>query len=79
MITVWLYCSCLHLVMYGFYSLPLASSVISLNSFKYSFPNNISEPYNVTVTCIIHPDSTADYCEVRARADDRITTYSAGT
>ena len=65
--------------MYGFYSLPLVSSVISLDSFKYSYPNNISKPYSVTVTCIIHPDSTADYCEVRASTDDRITTYTAGT
>ena len=58
-------------MIYGFYSLPLASSVFGVHQFRYSFPNNISEPYNVTVTCVIHPNSTANQCEVRATADVR--------
>ena len=56
---------------HGFYSLPLASSVSGVHPFRYSFPNNIDEPYNVTVTCIIHPNSTADQCEVRVKADGK--------
>ena len=59
------------------YSLSLASSVIDLGSIRYSIPNNISEPYNITVTCIIHPESTADHCVVRAVDDDGVT--RAGT
>ena len=53
--------------------LSLASSVISGDPFRYSFPSNISEPYNITVTCTIHPDSTADQCEVRTRANGALT------
>ena len=30
----------------------------------------VSELYNITVTCTIHPDSTADQCVVMAMADD---------
>ena len=33
----------------------------------------VSELYNVTVTCTIHPDSTANQCVVMAMADDRMT------
>ena len=29
--------------------------------------------YNITVTCTIHPDSTADLCIVMAMADGRVT------
>ena len=32
-----------------------------------------SELYNITVTCTIHPDSTADHCVVRAVDDDGVT------
>ena len=32
-----------------------------------------SEIYNITVTCTIHPDSTADQCVVRAVDDDGVT------
>ena len=46
--------------------LPLASSVIGVDPLRYTFRNNISELYNITVTCTIHPESTADQCEVRA-------------
>ena len=62
--------------MYGFYSLPLASSVDNVNQYVYSFPDNISEPYNLTVTCIIHPDSIAEQCVVRARADTAVNRAS---
>ena len=33
----------------------------------------VSELYNITVTCTIHPDSTADQCVVMAMADGRVT------
>ena len=33
----------------------------------------VSELYNITVTCTIHPDSTADQCVVMAMADGRMT------
>ena len=36
-------------------------------------PNVTSELYNITVTCTIHPDSTADQCEVLAVADSKMT------
>ena len=32
-----------------------------------------SQLYNITVTCAIHPDSTADQCVVMAMADGRVT------
>ena len=32
-----------------------------------------SQLYNITVTCTIHPDSTADQCVVMAMADGRVT------
>ena len=36
------------------------------------FPDNTtSELYNITVTCVINPESTADQCVVVAVADDR--------
>ena len=37
-------------------------------------PNITRELYNITVTCIIHPDSTADQCVVMViTADGRVT------
>ena len=36
-------------------------------------PNVTSQLYNITVTCTIHPDSTADQCVVMAMADGRVT------
>ena len=36
-------------------------------------PNATNELNSITVTCIIHPDSTADQCIVMAVADDRVT------
>ena len=32
-----------------------------------------SELYNITVTCTIHPESTADHCVVMALDDGRVT------
>ena len=32
-----------------------------------------SELYNITVTCAIHPESTADQCVVRAVDNDGVT------
>ena len=37
------------------------------------FTPAVSELYNVTVTCTIHPDSTADQCVVMAMADGIMT------
>ena len=36
-------------------------------------PNVTSQLYSITVTCTIHPDSTADQCVVMAMADGRVT------
>ena len=44
----------------------LASSVISTAATLIS-PDVTSELYSITVTCNIHPRSTADQCVVRAR------------
>ena len=52
-----------------------ASSVIGVN--QYSCPNSIIVRYNITVTCIIHHDSTADQCEVIFTADG-LTIYIIG-
>ena len=35
-------------------------------------PNAINELHSITVTCTIHPDSTADQCVVTAMADGRV-------
>ena len=37
------------------------------------FTPAVSELYNVTVTCTIHPDSTANQCVVMAMADGIMT------
>ena len=47
--------------------------MIRASPFEYSFPNNITKPYNLTVTLFIHRDSTADRCEVRAIDDSDLT------
>ena len=36
-------------------------------------PNAINELHSITVTCTIHPDSTADQCVVMAMADGNVT------
>ena len=63
--------SYLHAVTYiWLYLLPLAPSVVHVVILKYSFPDDASQPYNMTVSCTIHPDSTADYCVLTAVRDD---------
>ena len=73
-ITHILTCCC---VWFIYILLPLASSVIGIDPLRYTFPNNISEPYNITVTCTIHPESMADQCEVRAM--DHFSVTKIGT
>ena len=50
----------------------VGSSVIAAIP-RYMYTSVTSEVYNITVVCIIHPDSTADQCEVMAMADGRVT------
>ena len=50
----------------------MASSVTNTSTTLIS-PNVTSELYNITVTCTIHPDSTANQCEVMAMVDGRVT------
>ena len=50
----------------------MASSVTNTSVTLIS-PNVTNELYNITVTCTIHPDSTADQCEVMAMADGKVT------
>ena len=38
-----------------------------------STPNATNELHSITVTCTIHPNSTADQCVVMAMADGRVT------
>ena len=46
----------------------LTDAIITVNA-----PNATNELHSITVTCIVHPDSTADQCVVMAMADDRVT------
>ena len=48
----------------------LAGSSVITAIPRYMYTSVTSELYNITVVCIIHPDSTADQCEVMAVADD---------
>ena len=50
----------------------MASSVINAISLQVCTPA-VSELYNITIICTIHPDSTADQCVVMAMADDEDT------
>ena len=50
----------------------VASSVITATPMLMCTPV-ASQLYNITVTCTIHPDSTADQCVVIAMADGRVT------
>ena len=50
----------------------MASTVISAISLPVCTPA-VSELYNITIICTIHPDSTADQCVVMAMADDENT------
>ena len=58
--------------MYTLNFYPVSSSVTSTTVTPIS-PNLTSELYNITVTCTIHPDSTADQCVVMAVADGSVT------
>ena len=51
---------------------PIASSVFTATPMLMC-PPVASQLYNITVTCTIHPDSTADQCVVMAMADGRVT------
>ena len=53
----------------------VASSVITATPMLMCTPV-ASQLYNITVTCTIHTDSTADQCVVMAMADDRVTRTS---
>ena len=55
----------------------VASSVITAIPMLMCLPV-ASQLYNITVTCSIHPDSTADQCVVMAMADGRVTSYRTG-
>ena len=46
----------------------MTNAVATLNA-----PNATNELHSITVTCTIHPDSTADQCVVMAVADGRVT------
>ena len=73
--TVFCICICVYIhCMYGaiFFSWPVSSSVTNATSMLVCSPV-ASELYNITVTCTIHPDSTADQCEVRAVNDGEVT------
>ena len=39
-----------------------------------STPNATNELHSITVTCTIHPDSTADQCVVMAMVDGKVNT-----
>ena len=65
--------ACIHINVSFLVLLLVGSSVITAIP-RYMYPSVTSELYNITVVCIIHPDSTADQCEVMAVADDgRVT------
>ena len=51
----------------------IASSVISNTTVTLTSLNVRMGVYNITVTCNIHPDSTADQCVVMVMADGRVT------
>ena len=51
---------------------PVISSVITATPMLTCSPV-ASQLYNITVTCTIHPNSTADQCVVMAMADGRVT------
>ena len=58
--------------MYNIHSFPVDSSVITAVA-KVISPNVTIPLYNITVTCTVHPNSTADQCVVMAIADNRVT------
>ena len=52
--------------------IPIGTSVTDA-MIVLSTPHADNELHSITVTCTIHPDSTADQCVVMAMADDRVT------
>ena len=60
------------IVVLYFFILMLASSVTDVVT-TLSAPNATNEVHSITVTCTIHPDSTADQCVVMGMADGRVT------
>ena len=65
------YAEC-YIVMYMFCLLTLASSVINVTQGEASLSDNNDDLYNIAITCIIHPDSTANHCVVMAVVDGRV-------
>ena len=59
------------LIWLSFYYYVVGSSVITAIP-RYMYTSVTSEVYNITVVCIIHPDSAADQCVVMAVADGRV-------
>ena len=55
----------------------LGTSVSNATS-VLSTPNTSSMLQSITVTCNIHPESTADHCEVMAMADGGVTETGIG-
>lgn len=49
--------------MYEFYFFAVASSVISVTATQND-PDTVSNKYDYTFVCTIHPESTADTCAV---------------
>ena len=60
------------IVVLYFFILMLASSVTNA-VIILTAPNATNEVHSITVTCTIHPNSTADQCVVMAMADGRVT------
>ena len=65
-------CSYVHNVVI-LYHLYIVTSSVTNTAVTLITSNVTSELYNITVTCIIHPDSTADQCVVMAMDDDGVT------
>ena len=66
--------TCIHTytLVWSFILLLVGSSVITAIP-RHMYISANSELYNITVVCIIHPDSAADQCAVMAMADGRVT------
>ena len=58
------------------YHLYIVTSSVTNTAVTLITPNVTSELYNITVTCTIHPNSTADQCVVMAMDDGRVTRTS---
>ena len=67
------YVSTYSLVMFYFIVIRVASSPVADATVTLVLPNITSELYNITVTCTIHPNRTADQCIVMVMADGRMT------